>query len=229
MSASAQLILVAGGMGTRLGSELPKALVPLQGIPLFVRSLRAFDSAGLCDNAIVVYPVGHESAFRAALDEFCPMSSATLVAGGEKRYHSVCNGLRALSESTEIVAVHDAARPFAGNAVIRDALDAAEQCGAATVARPCTDTILQSNAEQCLESTPDRSVLWACQTPQVFRRSVIEHAYRGAIPSSLTDDATLVRGTGQRVQIVEGPDTNIKITTQHDMEYAAHLLEKGLV
>ena len=229
MSATAQLILVAGGMGTRLGSDLPKALVPICGVPIFVRSLRAFEMAELADNAIVVYPVGHESSFRAALDECFPDGTINLIAGGEERYDSVRNGLAGLNGSTEIVLIHDAARPFVQGEIIARAVDAAVECGAATVATPCTDTILQGDSDGDLDSTPDRSLLWACQTPQVFRRAVIEDSYRGEIPETLTDDATLVRGSGHRVRIVAGPDTNIKITTRQDLEYARFMIDEGLV
>ena len=229
MSASAQLILVAGGMGTRLGSDLPKALVALCGVPIFVRSLRAFEAAGFANNAVVVYPGGHESSFRAALDEFLPDSAVELIAGGEERYDSVRNGVAALDRSAEIVLIHDAARPFVQGEVITRAVDAAVDCGAATVATRCTDTILQGDGDGYLDSTPDRRLLWGCQTPQVFGRAIIEGAYRGEVPETLTDDATLVRGTGHRVRIVEGPDTNIKITTRQDLEYATFMINEGLV
>lgn len=228
MSEKIQLILVAGGMGTRLGWDLPKALVPLADTPLFIRSLKAFEATGLTREAIVVCPVGYEGLFQEALDTHLSGATVKLIAGGEERYHSVQNGIAALAADTELVAIHDAARPFVQDAVIRAALDSARECGASTVATPCKDTILQGDSEHYLESTPDRNRLWACQTPQVFRRDIIVRAYAGTIPATLTDDATLVRNTGQPVRIVKGPDSNIKITTRQDLDYAAYLLEKGL-
>lgn len=227
MTQNAQLILVAGGQGTRLGNDTPKALVPLLDSPLFIHSLRAFEPIGLAQRAVVVFPDGHEMAFRSAIDAAFPDSEIELVVGGAERYDSVKRGLQALSSSTEIVLIHDAARPFIPEDVIRAAMDVADSDGAATVATRCKDTILKVDDNLNLIATPDRRRLWACQTPQVFRRAIIESAYAGTIPEILTDDATLVRQSGHAVQIVEGPDTNIKITTPLDMELAAHLLNKG--
>lgn len=223
-----QLILVAGGLGTRLGQSKPKALATLAGKPLFIRSLDAFIDAALLDKAIVVYPVGHESTFRTALDTAYPDNTMQLVRGGIERCDSVRNGLAALDARATLVIIHDAARPFIPASVIGQALSAAQAVGAATVATPCKDTILQSTSEHSLEATPDRNTLWACQTPQIFQRSIIDGAYASPIPSSITDDATLVHQAGHEVHIIEGPDTNMKITTAQDLAYAEFLLGKGL-
>ncbi|MFP6583202.1 MAG: 2-C-methyl-D-erythritol 4-phosphate cytidylyltransferase [Candidatus Hydrogenedentota bacterium] len=224
-----QLILVAGGLGTRLGQSEPKALTTLAGKVLFIRSLDAFIDAALLDKAIVVYPVGHESAFRSTLDGAYPDNTVQLVRGGIERNDSVRNGLAALDPRTTLVVIHDAARPFIPASVIGQALSAALTVGAATVATPCKDTILKSTAEYSLEATPNRNTLWACQTPQIFQRSIIDGAYASPIPSTITDDATLVQQAGHEVRIIEGPDTNMKITTPQDLAYAEFLLEKGLV
>lgn len=228
MKVTSQLIVVAGGLGKRLGRAEPKALVPLGDTPLLCRTLAAFDSFGLTDEAIVVYPEGHESSFQTALDAAFPGKTIHLVPGGAERSDSVWLGLEALSSVTELVVIHDAARPFIGAETIRAVVAAATDFGAATVATRCKDTILQSDETGLLDATPDRSLLWACQTPQVFRRAIIESAYATSRDST-TDDATLVHRGGVPVQIVEGPDTNLKITTEQDLHYAAFLLLKGLV
>lgn len=229
MDAFPQLILVAGGLGTRMGREEPKALISVGGTPLFVRTLNAFLDAALLDHAIVVYPEGHKVAFRAALDAAFPQNSVQLIAGGAERFDSVRNGLAALDPRCSLVLIHDAARPFIPAATIGEVMEVAFTSGAATVATPVKDTILKVSPEHLLEATPDRSRLWACQTPQVFQRDVIDDAYAVALPSMPTDDASLVRHNGHEVQIVPGPDTNIKITTPNDLNYADFLLEKGLV
>jgi 2-C-methyl-D-erythritol 4-phosphate cytidylyltransferase len=204
MKAKTQLIIVAGGLGTRLKHSEPKALVPLVDSPLLIHTLNAFQSLDLTKDAIIVYPGGHESAFAGVLNtDFSP--------------------------DTEIVLIHDAARPFVQEQTVRDVLDAAIQFGAATIAMRCKDTILQANADGFLEDTPDRSRLWACQTPQVFRREIIEKAYASPKPTTITDDATLVRQSGVPVHIVESSHTNLKITTPNDLQYAEFLITKGLV
>ena len=229
MKAKTQLIIVAGGLGTRLKHSEPKALVPLVDSPLLIHTLNAFQSLDLTKDAIIVYPGGHESAFAGVLKTDFPDGNLTLVAGGKERYDSVALGLKKLSPDTEIVLIHDAARPFIQEQTVRDVLDAAIQFGAATIAMRCKDTILQANADGFLEDTPDRSRLWACQTPQVFRREIIEKAYASPKPTTITDDATLVCQSGVPVHIVESSHTNLKITTPNDLRYAEFLITKGLV
>ena len=229
MKAKTQLIVVAGGLGTRLGHAQPKALVELAETPLLVRTLRAFQDPDLLEGAIVVYPQGHEDAFAAVLKQAFSDRSFKLVPGGKERYDSVRAGLQCLDPDTEFVAIHDAARPFIEHDTIQAALEAAQECGAATVASRCSDTILIADDQQQLDLTPERSRLWSCQTPQVFRRDLIESAYASPTPTTVTDDATLVQLTGATVRIVEGTDTNLKITTANDLNYAEFLIEKGLV
>jgi 2-C-methyl-D-erythritol 4-phosphate cytidylyltransferase len=229
MLGNKQLILVAGGLGTRLGHSHPKALVLIAGIPLLVRTLSAFQSENLVDNAIVVYPEGFEAEFSDILTSHFPTTSIKLVPGGQERFDSVSNGLEHLTNDTKLVIIHDAARPFIQKETIHKAISTALKSGASTVATPCKDTILQSNDQLILKSTPDRSSLWACQTPQIFRRDIIEKAYSSNKPKKNTDDATLVNEIGVNVIIVEGSDTNIKITTPHDLDYAECLIAKGKV
>ena len=229
MQATTQLILVAGGLGTRLGHSNPKALVPLGGVPLVTRTLQAFKSINLSNDAIVVHPEGYRSEFEAAIDTKYPSASIQLVVGGQERFDSVAQGLRALAPESELVVIHDAARPFIQEAIIQNVINAAAESGAATVAARCTDTILQVNNDGWLDSTPNRNSMWACQTPQAFQRRIIEEAYAQPVPESSTDDATLVHRAGTAVRIIEGPDTNIKITTPFDLVFAEHLLKQGRV
>lgn len=225
---SVQLLLPAAGEGKRLGSTGPKALVNLAGVPLLVRTLRSFESSGLIENAVVLVPEGHRAAFQRVLDEHFPGVSFRIVVGGAERQDSVDNGLAALERSTEMVAIHDAARPFVSAEMIESALRAAEEYGASTVAIPSVDTILESDEEGMLVSTPERSRLWCCQTPQVFRVSIIREAHAWARDRGLraTDDASMVRAAGGAVRLVEGHRRNVKITTREDMEYGRFLIEQ---
>lgn len=229
MKAKTQLIVVAGGLGTRLGHAQPKALVEIAGTPMLIRTLLAFQNSDLADETIVVCPNGHEGAFTAVLKQEFENQKFKLVPGGKERYDSVRAGLQCLDPDTEYVAIHDAARPFIQHDTIQAVIDTAQDCGAATVAARCSDTILIADEQQQLDLTPERSRLWSCQTPQVFRRDLIETAYASPTPKAITDDATLVQLNGATVRIVEGPDTNLKVTTPNDLHYAEFLIEKGLV
>ena len=229
MNADTQLIIVAGGMGTRLGHPLPKALVPINGTPLIVRTLHAFQDSNLALSAIVVHPADFYDEFIQIIEAVFPTHTCTFVAGGEERSDSVAQGLASLSSNTTIVVIHDAARPFIQPSTIQEAIDVAKRDGAATVACGCTDTVLQVDSQGHLLDTPERSTLRLCQTPQVFRRGIIESAYKTAQPPKATDDASLVQHMGIPVTVVESSDSNFKITTPQDIEYAEFLIGKGVV
>jgi 2-C-methyl-D-erythritol 4-phosphate cytidylyltransferase len=224
----AQLMVPAAGQGERLGQGLPKALVEIGGEPLLCVTLARFESLGLLESAVIVIAPESRSTFRAVLDDAFPGRAFQLVDGGHERQQSVWNGLEALDSSTEVVVIHDAARPFVGHDSIRESIRGAEEVGAATVAIPCVDTILCSDDSGFLESTPERSRLWSCQTPQTFRVEVVRAAHRKAAEHNWTaaDDATLVRASGGMVKLVEGSRENIKITTPGDIAYAAFLMER---
>lgn len=225
-----QLLIPAAGMGLRLGCESPKALIDLAGQPLIVRTLERFRSLGLVDGAVIIVPEGHEPAFRSVLAEAFPSMAFGLVHGGAERQISVSNGLRALDAATEIVAIHDAARPFVSTASVAESIEAADRIGAATVAVPSIDTILVGDADAFLIDTPDRARLWGCQTPQTFRVSVIREAHAAAKEADYlgTDDATLVQRMGHTVKLVRGTPLNFKVTTPEDLALARCVVEKGL-
>ncbi len=223
-----QAVIPAGGLGQRLGKSTPKALVPVAGIPLLVRTLRVFVSLNLTHNAVVVIPESHRDAFRDALLPHFP--GIRLVDGGEARQDSVRLGIDALNSDTEICVIHDAARLFIAPAVIQAAIDAAAEMGAATVAIPSIDTILIEDGHGFLKETPDRRQLWACQTPQVFRTEIIRRAHERALTEAMevTDDATLVKRCGYPVKLIEGSPLNFKLTTPTDLQIAEALIEKGM-
>ncbi|MCC6143581.1 MAG: 2-C-methyl-D-erythritol 4-phosphate cytidylyltransferase [Candidatus Hydrogenedentes bacterium] len=226
----AQLVIPAAGMGTRLGAQGPKALVELLGTPLLVHTLRRFEPLHMACDAVVVAPIEFLDTFQAAIDAAYDDHKIQLVPGGAERQESVDRGLAALRSDTEIAVIHDAARPFIGAEAVRAAIEAAAEFGAATVAVPAVDTILQADADAFLESTPDRSQLWSCQTPQVFRVEVIREAHaRARAEGHLgTDDASLVRRLGGRVKLVPGSAFNFKITRPEDLVFARAVLQEGL-
>ncbi|MBX7258622.1 MAG: 2-C-methyl-D-erythritol 4-phosphate cytidylyltransferase [Candidatus Hydrogenedentes bacterium] len=225
-----QLLIPAAGMGLRLGCDGPKALIDVAGKPLLVRTLERFQPLNLLSGTVVIVPAGFEAAFEAALEKAFPRVPISLVTGGAERQISVSNGLNALGTDTEIVAIHDAARPFVSTESVAESIEAADQFGAATVAVPSIDTILVGDADSFLIDTPDRARLWACQTPQTFRVSVIREAHAAAKQADYlgTDDATLVQRTGHTVKLVRGTPLNFKVTTPEDLALARCVVEKGL-
>jgi len=225
-----RLLVAAGGIGARLGLGGAKALVEIAGKPMLVRTLEQFTGVGLLDDAVIVVPGGHEAAFEQALTSAFPSSQFTLVAGGAERQMSVSNGLETLDAATEIVVIHDAARPFVTETSIRASIEAAEADGAATAAIPSVDTILRADSDAYLIDTPDRQALWACQTPQTFQIDVIRRAHESARRDGYlaTDDASLVRRAGGRVKLVMGSPLNFKITTPTDLALAECVVKEGL-
>jgi 2-C-methyl-D-erythritol 4-phosphate cytidylyltransferase len=219
---SVQLLIPAAGMGQRLGLERPKALVEIAGEPMLVRTLRRLDPLGLATDAVIIIPPGHGDAFRDALGHAFESYSFELVDGGAERQQSVANGLARLKPDTKIVVIHDAARPFVPGEAVTASIQAARECGAATVAIPVSDTILVADKDQFLQDTPDRRALWACQTPQTFQVPVIREAHASARGQAYTgtDDASLVRRTGRPVKLVMGSALNFKITTPADLAMA---------
>jgi 2-C-methyl-D-erythritol 4-phosphate cytidylyltransferase len=211
-------LLVAAGRGERLGADGPKAFVMLAGRPLIEWSLAALRAVEAVERIVVALPPGVEA------------PAGTLgVAGGDERSHSVRAALAAAGDpGDEAVIVHDAARPLATPALFARALDAlaAGGCDAVVAAARVTDTIKRAGADGRVAETLDRSVLWAVQTPQVFRRAALAAAL--AVPDDVlaaaTDDAWLVERAGGRVHVVESPAENLKVTTPVDLRLAELLL-----
>jgi 2-C-methyl-D-erythritol 4-phosphate cytidylyltransferase len=213
-----------------MGLDQPKALMRVGGEPLLVRTLWRFQSIGLVDRAVIVVPSGHESTFKSVLQSAFPSARFSFPQGGAERQISVANGLTRIDPDTEIVVIHDAARPFVSEESIRASISAAEECGAATVAIPSVDTILRADAEGYLIDTPDRQFLWMCQTPQTFRVSLIRAAHEAARRENYvgTDDASLVRRMGGKVRLVMGSPVNFKVTTPADLVMAEYVIQEGL-
>ncbi len=212
------VVVVAAGMGVRLGADRPKALVPVGGVPLVAHAVRrAGETRGLAA-LVVVAPATHLAEFAAVLPH-----GIRLVAGGAERTASVAAGLAALPEEVEVVLVHDAARALAP-ASLFDAVADAVRAGADAVVPglAVTDTIKQVDGDGRAIATPSRDGLRAVQTPQGFAREVLARAHESGVEA--TDDAGLVERMGGRVVVVDGDPRAIKVTTPPDLPAAERLL-----
>ncbi len=221
-----QVIIVAAGSGIRFRSKTPKPFVLLRGRPLIAHSLKNFERCGRINGIIVV---GHKDLlgrFEALCRSFKKVRA--IVAGGKMRADSVKCGLKVLDADTDIVLVHDAARPLVDGAMIERLLAALRQNKAAIVAVPVKPTIKKVNPKTLtVEETLQRDLLWEVQTPQGFHKDILIKAHAKAGTSTTfeaTDDAMLVEKLGIKVKVVMGDYRNIKITTPEDLKITQALL-----
>ncbi|MFD6527342.1 MULTISPECIES: 2-C-methyl-D-erythritol 4-phosphate cytidylyltransferase [unclassified Isoptericola] len=239
-------ILTAAGSGTRLGRDLPKALVALDGFPLVVHAARRLASSGVVDSLVVTCPAGLDAVVRdvVAQDPHVDLP-VRVVVGGATRQASVAAGLALAAPDDDVVLVHDAARPLAPPQLVRRVVAAVRAGHRAVVpGLPVTDTIKRIAPREVADQapvgppvdrvveTPDRALLRAVQTPQGFDRALLERAHAGGAARSgseglaATDDAGLVEALGEPVHVVAGDDAALKITTERDLLVAALLLQE---
>ena len=216
-----QVILVAAGSGTRLKAAKPKALVLLNGKPLVWYSLEAFKKSRLISGIILVGHPDYLASFRRIVKKGRFKKVNTITPGGETRSDSVACGLCCVDKDTETVMVHDAARPLITQKMISDSLSMMATHEAAIVAVPVKATIKKADPKNLLVTeTLLRNTLWEVQTPQTFRRSILDKAHKAKLCCDPTDDAMLVEKMGIKVKIVPGDYRNIKITTVEDLALA---------
>jgi 2-C-methyl-D-erythritol 4-phosphate cytidylyltransferase/2-C-methyl-D-erythritol 2,4-cyclodiphosphate synthase len=218
------VIIVAAGKGERLGGSVPKQLLDLGGRTMLQRSVAAFDNCPALSAMVVVLPaelVGDGATLVGATKHPC-----RYVAGGDRRQDSVRAGLEALPAEVPIVLIHDAARPFTDQPLIDRVVAAAASTGAAVPGVPARDTVKRARLDRLeVETTIPREVIWLAQTPQGFRREVLDAAVRlGSTGIAATDEAMLVELAGHPVAIVPGDERNMKITTRDDLDAARRRL-----
>ncbi len=223
MMAGLGLIVAAGGSSSRFGGN--KLFERVDGKPVFIVCLEHLLPAVGIDNTVLVVPAAMRGEYHSVLEEFS-LGSLSLANGGSDRAASVRSGLVALPSSLDYVAIQDAARPLTTAELLRRCHEAAMEFGAAIAAHRVTDTIKVADNDGFAVSTPDRSTLWAAETPQVFRRLLLEEAYRhcAAQGIAVTDDAQAVQLFGHRVKLVENTEPNIKITYRHDLNVLCNIL-----
>lgn len=226
-------IVLAGGSGKRMKSKVHKQYLLLGNKPLLYYSLKAFDESEV-SSVILVTGAGEEDYCRREIvEKYGIRKVKAIVPGGKERYHSVYEGLKA-AEGTDYVLIHDGARPFIDQEIIKKCMAAVLETPACVVGMPVKDTIKIVDEENRAVATPKRSSVWQIQTPQSFSYSLIREAYAKMLEAEdtmITDDAmVLEKVTGQKVKVLEGSYRNMKITTPEDLivaeAYLAHAEKK---
>ena len=213
-------IIVAGGSGSRMGTDLPKQFLRIEAKPVFLYSIDAFLQAYNDIRIILVMPSTYAGMAQSILDEFGYPSSIEIVEGGETRFHSVKNGLAFASEDS-LIFIHDAVRCLATPGLIRSCGDAASEKGSAIPVIPVRDSIRRKDDALNCSVVVSREGLYIVQTPQVFLGSVILPAFASLYDPGFTDEASVLEASGQQVFLVEGEEGNTKITFPDDLTFAA--------
>lgn len=218
------VILLAGGCGTRMQASMPKQLLLLGGKRVIDYSLEVFSSLEEVVEIIVVC----ESRYRDLIQTQKYPPPIHFASAGERRQDSVISGVMAANPSSTLYCIHDAARPFPDPERVKEAIQTAENVGAALLATPVTNTIKMADDEGMIDHTPNRKLLWNAQTPQILRSTVMQRGIAEIQKHNITitDDVSLAEIVGLPVKIVEGNPDNIKLTTPEDFSYAEFLLQK---
>lgn len=222
----AAAVIVAAGRGERFGAAT-KVLAEVGGRPMLAWTLDAVESARSVREVIVVTGEHTASAIQELIDAGSWRYPIRIVTGGSKRHDSVMAGVRAVPDDTELVLIHDAARPLVTGELFDSCAQSARMYGAAIVAVPVSDTIKRVVGHKVTETIP-RSELWAAQTPQAFRRDLLVAASEraGSPDREFTDEASLLELLGYTVKVVIGTPSNIKVTHAHDLDVADALLRR---
>lgn len=221
-----QVIIPAAGQGKRMGAGKNKLLLELNDIPILIHTLMVFEKDEDCDGIILAISPHDEKEFKNLIAEYQIKKVTAIVFGGKERQHSVFNGLKA-AKAEGIILVHDGARPFIDIPLIHHLVDVTVAHGAAVIAVPVKDTMKRIHNQEVVE-TVERSSLWAIQTPQAFRVSLLLSAHQKAEKDDYlgTDDSSLVERMNVSVKIVEGSYDNIKLTTAEDLYFAEAIMRK---
>lgn len=221
-------VILAAGASTRMNLSIGKQFFPLLGMPSVARTILAFEQAGEIGSVVIVCrreDIGQMQIIARGIDA---KKIVSFVPGGATRQQSAAAGLAAVPPEAEFVAVHDGARPLVRPEEIDACVEDAREHGSSALAVPVKDTIKLTDNAGFIDSTPDRSCLWAVQTPQVFCRSVYEDAMRRAQEENAdyTDDCQLLEHVGVKIHLCCGSYENIKLTTQDDIIAAEAILRR---
>ena len=213
-------IVLAAGSGKRMNSKVHKQYLIIQDRPVLYYSLKAFEDSAV-DEIVLVVGKGEEKFCRKEIvDKYGISKVKAIVEGGKERYHSVFEGLKQTSDA-DYVLIHDGARPFVNQDIIRRCMQEVQKYQACVVGMPVKDTIKIADEGGYAKQTPDRKNVWMIQTPQTFSYALIYEAYEEMLKTedaAITDDAmVLERIKGKKSKLIEGSNRNIKITTPEDL------------
>lgn len=217
------VIIVAGGKGMRMGTDLPKQFLPIGGQPIIMHTIRQFYEYNSLINIILVLPVSHQQYWRGLIKEYDFKIPHQIADAGETRFDSVKNGLE--KAKGKLIAVHDAVRPFISKSLINRCFLSAMENKTAIPTIPSKDS-LRKMIDYENSVIIDRSKIVQVQTPQVFEAELLKTAYRVSYQDSFTDDASVVEYSNHRVHLIEGGETNFKITTPLDLKVAEFLISQ---
>lgn len=217
------VVLLAGGVGSRMGSPTPKQFLELKNKRISHYSFDLFNSMNEVLEIVVVCHPEYHHLFEASNKRI----RIAFASPGERRQDSVYNGLQAITSSS-LICVHDSVRPFITIPMVRSVASAAKEYGAAAVGVSVKFTIKETDVQHFVAQTHDRSRLWEIQTPQIIQKPILERGFEHALKNKLTvtDDVSLVELLKLPVKLVEGTYTNLKITTQDDLAYSEYLLNR---
>jgi 2-C-methyl-D-erythritol 4-phosphate cytidylyltransferase len=222
-------IIVAAGLGKRMGEATPKQFIHLLGKPLLAHTLIPFTSVQDIKQIIVLVPKDwQEYCQETVIEKYGFIKVSKLIQGGQERQDSVYLGLQHVDTDVDVVLIHDGVRPLISKSLIEDSVKTAGVSGAAVVAIPSSDTLKEVSSEGLIKGTLSREGLWLAQTPQAFQKKILLEAYETASKDHFysTDDAALVERIGYPIKVIRGSSTNIKITTPEDLRYAEFVLKE---
>ena len=217
------VIIVAGGKGLRMGSDIPKQFLPIGGKPVLMRTLERFRAYSADLQIILVLPEAQQDYWRQLCEEYHFDVEYQLANGGQTRFHSVQNGLALVPDDAEgVVGVHDGVRPFPSIEVIKNCYETARTANAVIPVIPVVETVRHLEKEGSVTVPRDEYKL--VQTPQTFDIQLLKAANRQPYNDGFTDDASVVESYGHKITLVEGNRENIKITTPYDLKIAEVLI-----
>lgn len=220
------VVIVAAGTGSRMNMGINKQFIKLEGKEIIAYTIEKFYNNSNIEDIVVVVKEDESEFFKKEILDKYNFKNVKIAYGGKERQDSVYNGLKLLDEKCDVVLIHDGARPFVSDKIIDKSIEEAKEHKAIVVGVPVKDTIKVIDNDKNIVDTPNRSVLWAVQTPQTFDYNILIGAYKDAFKNKFygTDDAMLVERIGYKVKMLEGSYNNIKITTQEDLNIGSQIL-----
>lgn len=219
------VVIAAGGSGARFGTDMPKQFVDALGIPVIAHTISKFQSCKAIDCIVIVTHKDYVVYTSDIVKKFHFDKVTSIIEGGGTRQASVFKGIKAID--TDYVLIHDAARPLIDESIIKECCNTLKEYGSCAVGTKVTDTVKVSKDGQYITGTLDRDFLWQIQTPQCFERELILKCHKNAAFEALevTDDCALAEHYGEKIRLIEGSTTNIKLTSYSDLAVAEVLLD----